>query len=82
MDLLGAWAAANHLRNLAREVNRESYPWEHDEVAFMRHFGVEFEDYAAIVGHLSEEQHALLEATLAVNPEAAVLWVLAMTELE
>ncbi len=81
MDLLGAWAAAGHLRRFAREIKRQPQPWEHDEEAFLRHFGVPFEEYALVVSHLSEEQQELLEATLEVNPEAAVLWILSMEEL-
>jgi hypothetical protein len=42
---------------------------------------VAFEEYALIVSHLSEEQHALLDATININPEAAVLWILSMEEL-
>ena len=81
MDLLGAWAAAGHLRRFAREVQRQPQPWEQDEEAFLRHFGVPHEEYALIVSHLTEDQHALLEATIEVNPEAAVLWILSMEEL-
>lgn len=83
MDLLGAWAAAGHLRRFAREVGsqRQPQPWEHDEESFLRHFGVPFEEYALVASHLTEEQHALLEATIEVNPEAAVLWILSMEEL-
>lgn len=81
MDLLGAWAAAGHLRRFAREVQRPSQPWEQDEEAFLCHFGVPFEEYALIVSHLTDDQRALLEATIEVNPEAAVLWILSMEEL-
>lgn len=51
-----------------------------DEGAFLAHFGVPFEEYAEMVSMLSQSQLDLLRATLDVNPEAAVLWVLAMEE--
>jgi len=78
MDLLGTLSAARQLMN---EVRRPSYPWENDEGAFLAHFGVPFEEYALVVAHLDDGQRALLARTLDVNPEAAVLWILAMEEL-
>ncbi len=81
MDLLGTLDAARHLRNFAREFQRKSSPWENNEVAFHAHFGVPFEEYAAVVQHLDEQQRELLRKTIEVNPEAAVLWILAMEEL-
>lgn len=81
MDLLGTLEAARHLRNFAREFRREEAPWEHDESAFLAHFGVPFEEYATIVQHLDDRQRQLLKATIDVNPEAAVLWILAMEEI-
>jgi len=82
MDLLGTLDAANRLRDLVREVRRDPQPWEHDEVSFHRHFGVPFEEYALVVEHMTPKQLSLLQRTLDVNPEAAVLWVLAMEEVE
>jgi hypothetical protein len=81
VDLLGAWAAAGHLRRFANEVQRQPHPWEQDEDAFLRHFGVPHEEYVLIVSHLTNDQIELLEATIEVNPEAAVLWILSMEEL-
>jgi hypothetical protein len=81
VDLLGTLEAARHLRDFAREVRRETAPWENDEVAFHAHFGVPFEAYAELVQHLNEQQQELLKATINVNPEAAVLWILAMEEM-
>jgi hypothetical protein len=80
VDLLGAIRAARDLRDaVAPQVMQHA--WEHDEEAFLIHFGVPFEAYQEIVEHLDERQCALLDATLRVNPEAAVLWVLAMEQI-
>lgn len=81
MDLLGAIQAAREVRNAAHQLVRQEHDWETDEGSFLRHFGVPVEDYAEIVARLSDEQAQLLDATLAINPEAAVLWVLAMEEV-
>jgi len=81
MDLLGALKAANHLRGFVSEVRRPEHPWERDESSFLSHFGVPFEEYALVVSHMSDEQRDLLARTIDVNPEAAVMWVLAMEEL-
>ncbi len=80
MDLLAAVRAARDLRDSISGPRRSAYDWEHDEEAFHRHFGVPVEIYQEIVARLSDEQARLLEATLSVNPEAAVLWILAMEE--
>ena len=53
-------------------------PWLHDEAEFLRHFGASYADYAEVVNRLTRSQAVTLERTLAVNPEAAVLWVLNM----
>lgn len=81
MDLIGALDNVRHLRDFARDLRRESAPWENDESAFLSHFGVPFEEYAAVVGHLNDQQIDLLRKTIEVNPEAAVLWILAMEEV-
>lgn len=81
MDLLGTIAAAKELRDVARKFGRPRADWEVDEVSFERHFGVPFEAYLEVVQHLSQEQHQLLSKTLDVNPEAAVLWILAMEQV-
>jgi hypothetical protein len=83
VDLLGIMAAVGHARELVRLARGEPLPdWATDEGAFFRHFGATHEEYAEIVAHLSPEQVELLHQTLAANPEAAVLWVLAMEEVE
>jgi len=82
MDLLGAIGAARQIRDVARRTLSGEPDWARDEEAFFRHFGVPYEAYAEIVEHLQPEQQDLLEATLEVNPEAAVLWILAMQEVE
>lgn len=83
MDLLGIMAAVGHARELVRLARGEPLPdWASDRGAFLRHFGATHEEYAEIVSHLSAEQVELLHQTLAVNPEAAVIWVLAMEVVE
>lgn len=86
MDLLGALhrtvGAAHDLRALVRRSQGNAPDWQVNEEAFLRHFGVPHEAFEEIVQHLADEQLRLLEETLAVNPEAAVLWVLAMQEVE
>jgi len=63
-------------------LRRRGHPeWAQDEESFYTHFGVHYEDYLATLEHLSDEQRVQLDATLAVNPEAAVLWVLHMEEI-
>ena len=37
-----------------------------------------YEDFVEMVGYLSPGQAEMLKKTLEVNPEAAVLWILAM----
>lgn len=82
MDLLGILEAAGHAREIAHLVGGNPPPdWATSEDAFLRHFGVLVEEYRDVVSHLSPEQASLLERTLAVNPEAAVLWILSMEEL-
>lgn len=68
------------LRDLVLESDAPIFnePWLHDEMAFYQHFGSPHEKYAEIVSLLSLEQNEMLQKTFAVNPEAAVLWVLAM----
>lgn len=86
MDFLGALhstiGAAHDLRAIMRRSGEGSPDWLSDEEAFLRHFGVPHEAFEEVVAHLDERQLRLLESTLEVNPEAAVLWILAMQEVE
>ena len=86
MDFLGALhstiGAAHDLRAIMRRSGQGSADWLSDEESFLRHFGVPHEAFEEVVHHLDENQLRLLEATLEVNPEAAVLWILAMQEVE
>ena len=54
-------------------------PWARSEEAFEEHFGASYEELTSKVTMLSSDQAARYSATLVVNPEAAVLWVLAMS---
>lgn len=53
-------------------------PWARDENMFQEHFGVPYEEFAARIPMLSADQSVRYTATLKVNPEAAVLWVISM----
>ena len=56
-------------------------PWARDEGLFEEHFGAPYEELARKVPMLSADQSVRYEATIKVNPEAAVLWVLAMGDV-
>ena len=55
-------------------------PWARSNDAFEEHFGARYEDFASKIPLLSGDQGRKYEATLKVNPEAAVLWVITMNE--
>ena len=82
MDLLGFIGAARHALAFFGSGLGSEEPWAADEEAFLKHFGAPYEYFVEIVRHLDQRQEALLHATLEVNPEAAVLWILAMEEVE
>lgn len=82
MDLLGILRTAGAVVDFLGGGPGSDVPWATDEKAFLRHFGAPYEAYAEIVKRLSPEQEELLHQTLEVNPEAAVLWILAMEEVE
>jgi hypothetical protein len=81
MDLLGFIGAAQQALHYAKSTPGDSPLWLTDAIEFERHFGAPHEAFLEIVSHLSPDQYSLLEATLEVNPEAAVLWILAMEEM-
>ena len=56
-------------------------PWARDEIMFEQHFGAPYEEFATKVTLLGSDQHVRYEATIKVNPEAAIVWVLAMNEI-
>jgi len=80
VDLLRIVDAARRLRGLAGEIagGLTEPEWASSEEAFLVHFGASYEEYGERVSLLTPQQLSLLQSTLAVNPEAAVLWVLAM----
>lgn len=55
-------------------------PWARSEEAFAEHFGAHYAEFASRIPLLSGDQSRKYEDTLKVNPEAAILWVLAMNE--
>jgi hypothetical protein len=76
-DIVGA--ANNILALFASNDEQVDEPWARDEVAFENHFGASYMELVEKLPLLSSDQHARYEATLKVNPEAAVLWVLTMS---
>ena len=78
MDFLNAIGAFKRVLELFTGTPGSDEPWAADEEAFERHFGVSYEDFVEMVGYLSPGQAEMLKKTLEVNPEAAVLWILAM----
>lgn len=56
--------------------------WATNEEAFEQHFGASYAYFTEILGHLSPEQNLRFERTMQVNPEAAILWILAMEAVE
>ncbi|HVP24127.1 MAG TPA: hypothetical protein VMS77_09485 [Conexivisphaerales archaeon] len=83
MDLLSVLRTAQGIGEAAKIFTPAELQatWITDKESFFRHFGVSPEAYAHVLELLSPEQLDLYERTLAVNPEAAVLWVLAMDEI-
>jgi hypothetical protein len=79
MDFLNLIGAANRaLSFLGSDIDE---PWASSEQAFLTHFGVPYEAFLEVIQHLSPRQEEVLHATFEVNPEAAVLWILAMDEI-
>lgn len=82
MDLLGAIGTFRKALDLFKGGPGSNEPWAANEEAFERHFGESYEYFVEVVQYLSPAQKELLARTLEVNPEAAVLWILAMEPVE
>jgi hypothetical protein len=82
MDLLHAIDAFKQILGAFTDTPDAGELWAADEKAFEQHFGESYETFTEILSHLSPEQEERFEATMRVNPEAAVLWILAMEEVE
>lgn len=80
MDLLHAIGTFGKVLDIFAPDTNE--PWAANEEEFERHFGESYEYFTAVLQHLSPEQSEKFEATLRVNPEAAVLWILSMEAVE
>ena len=78
MELVDIAQGLEGLLKLFKDEEGINEPWARDEARFEEHFGHPYEEFALKVPELSADQHTRYEATLKVNPEAAVLWVLAM----
>ena len=82
MDLLNALGAIRKTLDFFAGTPDSREPWAASEEAFERHFGAEYECFTTILQHLDEEQGARFDATMKINPEAAVLWILSMDIVE
>ena len=82
MDFLNAIGAFKRVLELFTGTPGSDEPWAAGEEAFERHFGESYEMFMVILQHLSPGQAERFSATLQVNPEAAVLWILSMEEVE
>ncbi len=78
MDLVKAATALKEIASLFEGSPDAGEPWAESEEAFLTHFGAPYEYLCEVVAHLDREQASRFDATMEVNPEAAVLWALAM----
>ncbi len=78
MNLMKATSVLKEIASLFENGPDAGQPWAESEEAFMTHFGAPYEYLCEVVSHLDREQSEKFDATMEVNPEAAVLWVLAM----
>lgn len=79
MNIVDIAQGVQGIVNLFAETDVADEPWARDEELFLNHFGVPYEEFAVRLPMLSGDQHKRYEATLMVNPEAAVLWVISMS---
>jgi hypothetical protein len=82
MDLLNALGAIRRTLDFFAGTPDSDEPWAAGEEEFEAHFGLPYESFVEILHHLDEEQGARFDATMKVNPEAAVLWILSMDIVE
>ena len=82
MDLLNALGAIRKTLDFFAGTPDSDEPWAASEEAFEAHFGGSYEFFVEVLQHLDEEQSARFDATLKVNPEAAVLWFLSIDAIE
>jgi hypothetical protein len=82
MDLLGTFGTIQKVLSLFAGTPGSGEPWASNEEAFEVHFGESYGYFTEVLQHLSPEQGEMFEATIRVNPEAAVLWILSMETVE
>jgi hypothetical protein len=82
MDLLNALGAIRRTLDFFAGTPDSREPWAASEEAFEVHFGGSYEFFVEVLQHLDDEQGARFDATMKVNPEAAVLWILSMDVVE
>ena len=80
MGLVDIAQGLEGLLSLFKDEENINEPWARSKDEFANHFGQSYEEFAVKLTRLSADQHARYAATLAVNPEAAVLWVVMMSE--
>ena len=78
MDLLNALGAIRRTLDFFAGTPDSYESWAANEDAFETHFGLPYALFAEILQHLDQEQSERFDATMKVNPEAAVLWILSM----
>ena len=82
MDLLNALGAIRRTLDFFAGTPDSSEPWAASEEEFETHFGLPYALFSEILQHLNREQGERFDATMKVNPEAAVLWILSMDVVE
>lgn len=82
MDLLNTIGTIRRVLGIFTGTPDSDEPWAADEEAFETHFGRSYDYFIEIMHHLDEGQGERFEATLKINPEAAVLWILSMEPIE
>jgi hypothetical protein len=82
MDLLSSLGAIRKTLDFFAGTPDSSEPWAAGEEAFEAHFGLPYALFTEILQHLDGEQGERFDATMKVNPEAAVLWILSMDVVE
>jgi predicted RNA-binding protein (virulence factor B family) len=82
MDLLTGLSTVHKALEALTSNQSSGESWASSEEAFEQHFGASYAYFKEILGHLSPEQNLRFERTLQINPEAAILWILAMEAVE
>ena len=82
MDLLNSLGAIRKTLDFFAGTPDSHESWAVGEESFEAHFGMGYDVFVEILQHLDAEQSERFDATMRVNPEAAVLWILSMDVIE